>query len=43
MLGENKMSEFVAHKISGFRVLEKGKKTQLCRGIGGWQDRCLML
>ena len=29
MLGENKMSEFVAHKISGFRVLEEGKKTQL--------------
>jgi hypothetical protein len=29
MLGENKMSEFVAYKISGFRVLEEGKKIQL--------------
>jgi len=29
MLGENKMSEFVAYKISGFRVLEEDKKIQL--------------
>jgi hypothetical protein len=28
MWGENKMSEFVAQKISGFRVLEEDKKTQ---------------
>jgi hypothetical protein len=29
MLGENKISEFVAPEISGFRVFEEGKKTQL--------------